>query len=191
MQIGLVTLLIEFVDQSLFIPWKFWRQNSQSSNAKVSNAYLDGLTLTHCDRFDYEHFKKYHKVLKAESWLCRVMEHMRTAIYFNWDRGWRCMHLSLNVSKRILWHVCPTKTQINRAVLSDSSFSVWRNFVPLPIQNASREGSDKTAWMRRLIWVITKTRVFKYIENFTSKNWKKKIDKKNWYFSYFCSKHRL
>ena len=32
---------------------------------------------------------------------------------------------------------------------------------------------------------ITKTRLFKYIENFTSKNWK------NWYFSNFCSKHRL
>ena len=37
---------------------------------------------------------------------------------------------------------------------------------------------------------ITKTRLFKYIENFTSKNWKFS-DKKIWYFSYFCSKHRL
>ena len=37
---------------------------------------------------------------------------------------------------------------------------------------------------------ITKTRLFKYIENFTSKNWKFS-DKKLWYFSYFCSKHRL
>ena len=37
---------------------------------------------------------------------------------------------------------------------------------------------------------ITKTRLFKYIENFTSKNWKFS-DKKVWYFSYFCSKHRL
>ena len=36
--------------------------------------------------------------------------------------------------------------------------------------------------------IITKTRLFKYIENFTSKNWKFS-DKKNWYFSYFCSKH--
>ena len=37
---------------------------------------------------------------------------------------------------------------------------------------------------------ITKTRVFKYIEHFTSKNWKNS-DKKLWYFSYFCSKHKL
>ena len=37
---------------------------------------------------------------------------------------------------------------------------------------------------------ITKTRLFKYIDNFTSKNWKIS-DKKLWYFSYFCSKHRL
>ena len=37
---------------------------------------------------------------------------------------------------------------------------------------------------------ITKTRLFKYTENFTSKNWKFS-DKKLWYFSYFCPKHRL
>ena len=35
--------------------------------------------------------------------------------------------------------------------------------------------------------VIMKTRLFKYIENFTSKNWKFS-DKKLWYFSHFCSK---
>ena len=38
--------------------------------------------------------------------------------------------------------------------------------------------------------LITKTRLFKYIENFTSKNIKFS-DKKIGYFSYFCSKHRL
>ena len=37
---------------------------------------------------------------------------------------------------------------------------------------------------------ITKTRLFKYIEHFTSKNWKFS-DQKLWYFSYFCSKYRL
>ena len=37
---------------------------------------------------------------------------------------------------------------------------------------------------------ITKTRLFKYIENFTSKNWKFS-DEKLWYFSYFCSRLRL
>ena len=37
---------------------------------------------------------------------------------------------------------------------------------------------------------ITKTRLFKYIENFTTKTGKF-ADKKLWYFSYFCLKHRL
>ena len=37
---------------------------------------------------------------------------------------------------------------------------------------------------------ITKTRLYKYIENFTSKNWKFS-HKKLRYFSNFCSKHRL
>ena len=37
---------------------------------------------------------------------------------------------------------------------------------------------------------ITKTRLFKYIENFTSKNWKFS-GKKLWYFSHICLKHRL
>ena len=37
---------------------------------------------------------------------------------------------------------------------------------------------------------ITKTCPFKYTENFTTKKWKFS-DKKFWYFSYFCSQHRL
>ena len=37
---------------------------------------------------------------------------------------------------------------------------------------------------------ITKTRLFKYIENFTTKNWKFS-DTNSDIFSYFCSKHRL
>ena len=42
-----------------------------------------------------------------------------------------------------------------------------------------------------LLWKrIMKTRLFKYIENFTSKTGKFP-DKTFWYFSYFCSKHRL
>ena len=37
---------------------------------------------------------------------------------------------------------------------------------------------------------IMKTRLLKYTENFTIKKWKFS-NKKFWYFSYFCSKHRL
>ena len=38
-------------------------------------------------------------------------------------------------------------------------------------------------------FTIKKTHLFKYIENFTSKN--RKFSDKKLYFSYFCSKHRL
>ena len=37
---------------------------------------------------------------------------------------------------------------------------------------------------------ITRTRLCKYVENFTSRNWKIS-DENLCYFSYFCSKHRL
>ena len=47
-------------------------------------------------------------------------------------------------------------------------------------------------WFHSLINVlfITKTCLFKYTENFTTKKWKFS-DKKFWYFSYFYSKHWL
>ena len=63
-----------------------------------------------------------------------------------------------NVQKCTFWHVRPTKTQISlriRAVCSESSLSAWRNLVSLAIQNTPSEGSDQTAWMRRLIWIFT------------------------------------
>ena len=53
--------------------------------------------------------------------------------------------------------VRPTKTQIKlriRAIWSESSFSAYRNFVPLAIQNAPSEDSGQTARMRRLIWIF-------------------------------------
>ena len=55
-------------------------------------------------------------------------------------------------------------------------------------------------WLGPLKWMytwfpkpnifITKTCLFKYTENFTIEKWKFS-DKKFWYFSYFCSKHRM
>ena len=46
---------------------------------------------------------------------------------------------------------------------------------------------DKPVYLHGL---ITKTRLFKYIENFTIKNWKFS-DKNSDIFLYFCSKHSL
>ena len=53
----------------------------------------------------------------------------------------------------------------------------------------SRRGTY-TASQTTLLNIITKTCLFKYTENFSTKKWKNS-DKKFWYFSYFCSKHRL
>ena len=79
------------------------------------------------------------------------------------DRRLRCTHIAYFVSLRI------RKVLLLHSYIS-SCFS-W---------------PDK-AQIRK---VITKTRLFKYIENVTTK--KPKVSReKFWYFSYFCSKHRL
>ena len=65
--------------------------------------------------------------------------------------------MSRNVQKRTPGQVRPTKTQISlriRAVRSEFSFSAWRNFASLAIQNAPSEDSDQIARMRRLIWIF-------------------------------------
>ena len=48
----------------------------------------------------------------------------------------------------------------------------------------------KTKNANKCYWDFTKTRLFKFTENFPTKKWKF-LGKKFWYFSYFCSKHRL
>ena len=126
-----------------------------------------------------------------------------------------------NVRKHTLLHIRPMKTLISlhlRTDLSESLLFAWRNFASWAIQNAPSEDFDRTARKRRMIWfllgaespkvsswriwyksrvnkelTITKTRLFKYTENFTTKKKKKWqiSDKKIWYFSYFFSKHRL
>ena len=60
--------------------------------------------------------------------------------------------MSRNVWQRTFRYVRTAKTQIRlhtRAVWSKSSFSSWRNFASLAIQD-----SDQTAGMRRLIWIF-------------------------------------
>ena len=59
--------------------------------------------------------------------------------------------------KRTFWHVRQKKTQISlriRAVWSEFSLSIWRDFASLTIQNAPSEESDQTAQTRRLIWIL-------------------------------------
>ena len=62
-------------------------------------------------------------------------------------------------------------------------------YFKLAISNLKHSMQDKI-FSRGHFFIITKTRLFNYIGNFTTKKWKFS-DKKFWYFSYFCTKHRL
>ena len=68
-----------------------------------------------------------------------------------------------------------------RQLANDASMSATKN-------QSTSINPDMT--VLRYFLVITKTRLFKYIENFSTKNWKFS-DKNFWYLSHFSSKHRL
>ena len=87
----------------------------------------------------------------------------RASFYlFGWPFWWfgilwnKMTRFNWNMGKRTFLHVRPTKTKISlriRAVWSEYTLSIWRNFAYLVIQNAPREDSDLTARMHRLIWI--------------------------------------
>ena len=58
------------------------------------------------------------------------------------------------------------------------------------IFTSSPEAPHQDMWVLSRRASITKTCLFKHIENFTTKIWQF-LDEKFWYFSSFCSKHRL
>ena len=76
---------------------------------------------------------------------------------------------------------------LNRHVFVMYQWIFWSNYA-----NAQADMNLHSAHMFVGMFsdIITKTCLFKYTENFTSKNLKFS-DKNLWYFSYFCSKHRL
>ena len=86
----------------------------------------------------------------------------------------------------------------NRTVRKDKPFltKIFTFFVIFPQKHilwvliGSSSRRQKRTSLTHRAHAITKTRLFKYMEKCTSKNWKFS-DKKIWYFSYFCSKHRL
>ena len=86
-------------------------------------------------------------------------------------------------------------SSVSASALSDQNlhwFAFWtdKNAKFLHVDNVDwSEYVDAQAGLS-LGWAIMKARLFKYIENFISKHCKFS-DKKLWYFSYFCSKHRL
>ena len=114
----------------------------------------------------------------------------------------------------------PDTTSINgriinlhfRTVCSGSLLSAWRNFAPLGYPKCAKwrlwedcanvqadlnlrlaqmfEGMFSEVVAQIYYVVITNTRLFKYIENFKTKKGNFS-DKKFWYFSNSCSKHRL
>ena len=81
----------------------------------------------------------------------------------------------INVAERLTVYQCPRDMGQNR-----------KNIDKYPVPHCNRTAIEAPPWNG----YITKTRLFKYIENFTTKKWKFS-DKKFWYFfSHFCSKHR-
>ena len=76
----------------------------------------------------------------------------------------------------------PKKTIVNRNILGTFLIVSWKCMLCVLIINVSSYNYFIEDPLRK--------RLFKYTENFTTKNWKFS-DKKFWYFSYFCSKHRL
>ena len=83
--------------------------------------------------------------------------------------------------------------QIFRPITETKSWS-WELMLLIKILNKYLWSSESMNWIHQTVkkkWApITKTSLFKYIEKFTIKKGKFS-DKKIWYFSYFCSKHRL
>ena len=83
---------------------------------------------------------------------------------------------------------------LNRRVfVMDDTVSILSILTDWPVsqqENMSFKNKTESKIPVGKIETIMKTRLFKYIENITAKNWKFS-DKKLWYFSYFCSKHRL
>ena len=75
-------------------------------------------------------------------------------------------------------------------LLSESFFVATHNSFVLQVNILRYMPVMLTDKLMHLYSVITKTRLFKYIENFTSQNWKLS-GKKLWHFSYICLKHRL
>ena len=61
---------------------------------------------------------------------------------------------------------------------------------PSSDQMTSSSSMYTDGWRFTINVYIMKICLFKYTENFTTKNWKFS-DKKFWYFTYFCSKHRM
>ena len=64
-----------------------------------------------------------------------------------------------HVGKGDFWHVLQPKTKISlciQAVSSESLLSARRNIAPLSVQIATKEYSDQTARMRKLISIFTR-----------------------------------
>ena len=99
-----------------------------------------------------------------------------------------------NTIQKVIYNIIWNRADNNWQLLSDSAAQLhFKEIYAIKISRHSRiiPGTFKqTTPAVRCTCHIMKTRLFKYIENFTIKNWTFQI-KKLWYFSNFCSKHRL
>ena len=102
-----------------------------------------------------------------------------------YENSWKQFHAHLCLARKemkllVIWDLLAW--QISCSVQLNMKTVLYKYSRGLTTRTVSCfKGKQKT---------ITKTRLFKYIENFYSKN-EKFSDDKLWYFSHFCSKHRL
>ena len=116
-----------------------------------------------------------------EVWFYTFFSLLNLLFYFNPAHRQCCSLHGIASSKTLV----PLLTMRNHSL-------VLHLYMTLRVVNLT---SHSTLWPVNLVSLttqlcITKTCLFKYTENFTSKTWKIS-DKKLRYFSYFCSKHRL
>ena len=124
----------------------------------------------------------------------------------------KCNHKSRNVQERTFGHVLPAKVPAHTSCLIRDFAERILDSQGAKFLHEDNEGSDQTTRMHRLIclrWAHMSEGTFSdvaahsvinapHYENtpiqinwiFQHQNWKFS-DKKFWYFSYFCSKHRL
>ena len=97
------------------------------------------------------------------------------------------MYLLCVLSQR--QYLVPSRKSLNHVCVSQNHFcAINVQIIEHTSQSKSTGGGCNAP--EPVFLTITKTRLFKYIENFTSKN-RKFSGKKLWNFLYFCSIHRL
>ena len=130
-----------------------------------------------------------HILIRVFAWRCMGSQDSIASL----GRHQRMIHYE-NTPIQIYWKFHLQKTE-NIQIINSDIFHISAQNVDCGylLEPPRWDGSNKYS-QSLLLSRNKKNNVYpckpQYIENFTSKNWKFS-DNKLWYFSYFCSKHRL